>query len=420
MAHPRFKISSYGAIAALTLAAFATSARAQAAKVDIDEQRTSPVEHRFIHGTLGDADFQMALPDPTKWNGKVLIGARGFSGDENSAGAFKTVGLQKGYAYALSDQGWARATIINETEDKYFESKRRIHQLTAHTKAVVHDYYGAFPKRTFMVGGSNGGHNTKMMVEEYPGDYDGGLAGYGITSHLEWMGSNTRFLRNYDVFGSRINAIIAAQAAAAAMKKIWNPVTDALSPPLTAAQIQALLNVYNMPASVGGIDFNVGRVPGSEYRWSYSALLGYAHDSVAKMDRFYDPNGDGVVTDDEIKLWDPHLSPPPVANDLRRFDNTGNLKRPIIIGHGSHDPTVSPGETYAYERLVRARLGARAPDFLAVYWFPKMGHGGNEYDASIGVQLDALEAWVTWHQTSGRAGSLPPAVLVAGVPRDEF
>jgi len=51
------------------------------------------------------------------------------------------------------------------------------------------------------------------------------------------------------------------------------------------------------------------------------------------MDRFYDPNGDGVVTDDEIKLWDPHLSPPPVAND--RFDNTGDLKRPIIIGHGS-------------------------------------------------------------------------------------
>ena len=32
-----------------------------------------------------------------------------------------------------------------------------------------------------MVGGSNGGHNTKMMVEDYPGEYDGGLAGYGIT-----------------------------------------------------------------------------------------------------------------------------------------------------------------------------------------------------------------------------------------------
>ena len=136
------------------------------------------------------------------------------------------------------------------------------------------------------------------------------------------------------------------------------------------------------------------------------------------MDRFYDPNGDGVVTDDEIKLWDPHLSPPPVANDLRRFDNTGDLKRPIIIGHGSHDPTVSPGETYVYERLVRARLGSKARDFLAVYWFPRMGHGGAEYDASIGAQLDALEAWVTWHQTGGRAGSRPPDVLMGLYPRD--
>ena len=417
MVHHRFKITSHGIVAALAVAAFATGARAQAAKVDVDEHRTTPVGHRYIHGTLGDADFQMALPD--SWNGKMLIGARGFSGDENSSGAFKTVGLQKGYAYALSDQGWARATIINEPEDKYYESKRRIHQLTYHTRGVIHDYYGAFPSRSFMVGGSNGGHNTKMMVEEYPGDYDGGLAGYGITSHLEWMGSNTRFLRNYDIFGSRIADIIKARTANAN----WNPVTQPLSPPLSAAQIQALLDVYTMPAWVGGIDFNVGRFPGSEYRWSYTALLGYAHDSVAKMDPFYDPNGDGVVTDDEIKLWDPHLSPPPVANDLRRFDNTGNLTRPIIIGHGSHDPTVSPGETYAYERLVRAQLGARATDFLAVYWIPGMGHGGAEYDASLSAQLDALEAWVTWHQTNGKSGSLPPNVLKGGLgsyPRDPF
>jgi tannase/feruloyl esterase len=414
MAGHRFRITSVRLVASYGIAfaiAFATSARAQTAKVDIDEHRTTPVPHRFIHGTFGDADFQMALPDT--WNGKLLIGARGFSGDENASGAFKTVGLQKGYAYSLSDQGWARATIINETEDKYYESRRRIHQLTAHTKATVRSYYPKPLLRTFMVGGSNGGHNTKMMVEDYPDDYDGGLAGYGITSHIEWMGSNTRFLRNYDVFGSRINDIIAFRTA----NPNWNPSTTPLSPPLTAAQLQALLNVYNMPARVGGLTFNVGRFPGSEYRWpgNYSALLGYSHDSVAKMDRFYDPNGDGVVTDAEIKLWDPNLSSPPVANDLRRFDNTGDLQRPVIIGHGSHDPTVSPGETAVYKRLVEARLGSRARDFLAVYYIPRMGHGGAEYDATLGAQLDALEKWVDWHQTGGRSGSPPPNCLVGGL-----
>src|SRR4051794_9006951 len=176
MTRHRFRITALRLLAAgvAAAAAFATSARAQA-NIDIDEHRTTPVGHRYIHGILGDAKFQIALPD--NWNGKLLIGARGFSGDENASGAFKTVGLQKGYAYALSDQGWYRFTIIDQPEDKYYESRRRIVQLTHYTKATVSRNYGKAASRTFMVGGSNGGHNTKMMVEDYPEEYDGGLAG---------------------------------------------------------------------------------------------------------------------------------------------------------------------------------------------------------------------------------------------------
>ncbi len=397
------------------------SAHAQA-NIDLDEQRATPVPHRYIHGTLGDADFQIALPH--NWNGKILIGARGYSGDENSSGAFKTVGLQKGYAYALSDQGWFRFDIITRPEDKYYESRRRILQLTQFTRQAVQRHYGAKATRTFMVGGSNGGHNTKMMVEDYPNEYDGGVAGYGITSHLEWMGSNTRFVRNYDVIASRIADIIAKRTAS----PNWNPDGEPLSPPLTGAQLEALRNIYNMPAQVGGLAFNIGRPPGSEYRWppasaawplgQYTAILGYAQTSVAKFDRFYDPDGNGVLSDAEIKAWDPNNSPPPVANDLRRFDNTGHLQRPVIIAHGAHDPIVAPGETAVYKRLVERRLGAAAArNFLAVYYIPGMGHGGAPYDNSLGAQLDALEAWVTWHQTGGSAGARPPNVL-AGFPRD--
>lgn len=64
-----------------------------------------------------------------------------------------------------------------------------------------------------MVGGSPGGQDTKMMVEDYPQEYDGGLAGYGINSHLEWMESNMRFVRNYDVFAPRIDDIVAKRTA---------------------------------------------------------------------------------------------------------------------------------------------------------------------------------------------------------------
>lgn len=408
-------VAFHSIVVALALAAFATSGWAESTNIDTDVHLDSPVPHRYIHGTLDDAKFQIALPDD--WNGKLLIGARGFSGDELSSGAFKTVGLQKGFAYALSDQGWNRYTIVDIPQDKYYESRRRILQLTNYVKAYVKRYYGEAAWRTYMVGGSNGGHNTKWMVEDYPAVYDGGLAGYGITSYLEWMGSITRFLRNYDIFGSRIDDIIAARTA----NQNWNPVTDALSPPLTSDQIQALLNIYTMPAQMAsGLTFNVGRFPGSEYRWpgNYAALLGYAQTSLQKFDRTYDPNGDGVLSLDEIKAWDPHLSPIQIQNDLRKMDLDGNLHRPLIMSHGTHDPIVSIGESYVYKRMVEENFGvAGARDVLAVYYIPGMGHGGAEFNAIISPALDALDAWVDYRETHGSSGSLPPDVL-GGYPRD--
>jgi hypothetical protein len=188
--------------------------------------------------------------------------------------------------------------------------------------------------------------------------------------------------------------------------------------------LEALRNIYNMPAQVQRLTFNIGNPVGSEYRWgpNYNSNLGYATTSVAKFDRFYDPDGNGTLSVEEIKAWDPDFSPPPVANDLRRFDNTGNLKRPVVIVHGSHDPIVSPGETAAYKRLVEQRFGVLgARNWLAVYYIPGMSHGGAEYDASLSAQLDVLEAWVTWHQTHGSSGSLPPSTLVGDLgsyPRD--
>jgi pimeloyl-ACP methyl ester carboxylesterase len=224
------------------------------------------------------------------------------------------------------------------------------------------------------------------------------------------MGSNARFLRNYDVFAPRITSIIAARTANPA----WDPYAEPLSPALTAEQLAALNDVYNMPARVGNIYFNIGRVPGSEYRWAgqYNAIVGYLTSALAKMDRFYDPDGDGELTLEESKLWDPNLSTPPVANDLRRFDNTGKLTRPVLILHGADDPIVSPGETRAYKALVESQIGmAAARKLLAVYFIPRMGHGGFQYDSLLSTQLDVMEAWVDYLQSSGKTGALPPDVL---------
>ena len=94
--------------------------------------------------------------------------SRGFSGTELSTGAFKTSALEKGYAFAASDEGWNRLTIAREPDDTYYESRQRIKELTLYAKEMLKAHYKKAPSRTLMMGGSNGGHHTKWMVESYP------------------------------------------------------------------------------------------------------------------------------------------------------------------------------------------------------------------------------------------------------------
>ena len=385
-----------------------------AAATDIDEHLTAPVPHRYVHGVIpDDAKFQLALPEA--WNGKLVIFSRGFSGTELTTGAFKSVALERGYAFAASDEGWNRLTIAARPGDTYFESRHRLRELTLYARQVLRTHYGKDASRTLMMGGSNGGHHTKWMIESYPDLYDGGLAGYGFNSQVSQWGSIATVLRHYDVIASRIDDIIAARAADPA----WNPERTPLAPPLSAGQLASLQRIYSIPASLpGGVAYDVGRRPGSEALWKsgHDGLLGYLRDSMPRFDPSFNPGG-GALTDDELKQWDPSRSPGPVQADLRALDLTGALTKPVIIMHGTADAIVSPGESAGYHALVHRRLGrGNAAGVLAVYYIPGMGHGGNEYDALIGVQLEALEAWIDYRQSRGARGAPAPPSL-GGYPR---
>jgi pimeloyl-ACP methyl ester carboxylesterase len=379
-----------------------------AATIDTDERQTTPVAHRYIHGVIpDDAKFQLALPE--HWNGKLAIFSRGFSGTELSTGSFKTTALEKGYAFAASDEGWNRVTIANRPQDSYYESRQRIWELTLYARQILKTHYGKGPARTLMIG-SNGGHHTKWMVESYPDLYDGGIAGYGFNSQVSQWGGIATVLRNYDVIAPRIDDIIAKRMS----DPNWDPFGSPLAPPLTAEQLRALRGIYDIPATMHNrFAFNVGRWKGSEAQWksSYSALLGYLHDSMPRFDETFNPGG-GPLTDDKLKRWDPMKSPKRVQAELRKLDLTGNLKRPVIIMHGMADPIVSPGEAEGYRALVTKRLGAKnAGNVLAVYYIPGMGHGGTEYNNLIGAQIDALESWIDYRESRGTRGAPAPESL---------
>ena len=210
---------------------------------DTDQQRTTPVPHRYIHGLIrSDVKFQVLLPT-ANWNGKIAIFTRGFSGTELSTGAFQNAALTKGYAFASCDEGWFRSTIAVTPQDDYYESRQSLVELTVYTKALVQTQYGQAASRTLLVGTSNGGHHTRWMVEAYPLMFDGGISGFGYNSQLTQWGSVSRVVRNYDVIVSRIDDIIAERAK----NPQWNPFKEPLSPPLTKEQLTALKNIYDIP-----------------------------------------------------------------------------------------------------------------------------------------------------------------------------
>lgn len=252
------------------------------ATIDTDERRTDPVAHRYVHGVIpDDARFQLALPET--WNGSLVIFSRGFSGTELTTGAWKTTALEKGYAFAASDEGRNRVTIAREPEDSYFESLQRLRELTLFARHAAALHYRRAPRRTLMMGGSNGGHHTKWMLESYPGLYDGGIAGYGFNSQVSQWGSLATLLRHYDAIAGRLDDIIAARAADSA----WDPARTPLSPPLTATELTSLQHIYAIPASIGEVIYDVGRWPGSEAQWrdSHAALLGSLRDSMPRSTR---------------------------------------------------------------------------------------------------------------------------------------
>jgi hypothetical protein len=382
---------------------------------DTDQVRTTPVPHRYIHGLIrSHVRFQVLLP--SAWNGKIAIFTRGFSGTELSAGAFQTAAVTKGYAFASCDEGWSRPTIADNPQDDYYESRQSLVELTVYTKALVLTNYGRAASRTLLVGGSNGGHHTRWMVEAYPLMFDGGISGYGYNSQLTQWGSVARLVRNYDVIAPRIDDIIAERGRNAR----WDPFREHLSPPLTQAQLTALRNIYDMPMELtNGFRYNDGRWFGSEAQWksSYNALLGYLRDSVPRWDETYRPSG-GRPTDEEIKRWNPLDSPAYIQIDLRREDCNGHLARPLIIMHGAADPIVSPGEAEGYKDLVAKTIGPEeAENLLAVYYIAGMGHGGTEYDNLIPAQIDALESMIDYQQSSGSRGAKAPA-FIGTYPRE--
>src|SRR5215471_17484942 len=95
-----------------------------------------------------DSDIKIEVWFPlSAWNGK-------YRGQGNDAG------WARGHQEKVVDFGW-----------------RAIHEMTLTAKAIIQNFYGETPKRSYFSSCSDGGREALMEAQRFPADYDGIIAG---------------------------------------------------------------------------------------------------------------------------------------------------------------------------------------------------------------------------------------------------
>ena len=126
-----------------------------------------------IEGSIG---FELWLP--MQWNGRLLgAGVGGDAGVLNYRDMSLRVG--QGFAVVSTDSGHKieNARWMREPKARVDYEHRAVHLTAQSAKALVTRFYGQAAARAYFTGCSGGGRQALKEMENYPGDYDGVIAG---------------------------------------------------------------------------------------------------------------------------------------------------------------------------------------------------------------------------------------------------
>ncbi|NBC35345.1 tannase/feruloyl esterase family alpha/beta hydrolase [Novosphingobium sp. FSY-8] len=115
---------------------------------------------------------------PLDWNGRLLAGGVG-----GPAGQFNYRDMsrraQEGFATFSTDSGHKKAfeRWMSLPKARVDYEHRATHLSTLAVKAVAEAFYGRAPGKAYFLGCSGGGRQGLKEMQQYPGDYDGIIAG---------------------------------------------------------------------------------------------------------------------------------------------------------------------------------------------------------------------------------------------------
>jgi feruloyl esterase len=370
------------------------------------------------------------------WNGKLQAVGNGDAAGVISYAAM-TEALSRGYATSSTDTGH----VGNSMEfalghrEKYVDfGYRSLHEMTLKAKAVVHEFYGTPPRRSYWNGCSQGGRQGITEAGRYPSDYDAIIAGAAAIDYMQLhaarMALNVFVHRSADSYipPEKYPAIhLAALKACDALDGltdglIEDPTQCRFDPAvllckagddpscLTPAQVETARGMY---ASIK--DPSTGRVvspallqPGSELGWGRLAGPEPLRNAIEpfKYVVFNDPKWDWHLFSLAADLPRALQADSSIINftdpDLKRFFDRGGK---LLMYHGWADPQVTPLNTITYFNDVLHTAGeASRGKSIQLYMEPGMNHcrGGEGPDT-----FDAVGALEQWVQT----GSAPARIL---------
>jgi feruloyl esterase len=255
-----------------------------------------------------DSDIKIEVWMPfSDWNGRFLG-----TGNGGIGGVIKYLFLAHflplKYAVANTDLGTSPAAtdphlgrvLTGHPEKQIDYATRSTNLMTVRSKQIIEAFYGVSPKYSYFSGCSTGGAGALHEALQFPGDYDGIIAGAPVMNNTHISAS---VVWNYKAFNgaANISAIQANAITAAIVKQCagkdgglssdnfltdprdchWDPAAlqctgEAADAPtcLTASQVGAVQKFYQGPINPRtGERTYPGRVRGSESNNSYPASL---------------------------------------------------------------------------------------------------------------------------------------------------
>jgi hypothetical protein len=302
------------------------------------------LEARVRNDPTGEARFLLRLPDG--WNGKLVVaGASGTRSEFNGDLAWSDYVVQKGYAYASQNKGILNLRLttaddplacrlspdnpllvhfyVNDPENAFAEWQDRIVEAARIARQGVAVHYGGAPARTYAVGTSNGGYQVRRAIETAPGLFDGGV---------DWEGTF--------VEPGEHNLLVQLPAAIRHF-----PAYRASGYDPDSAAAQAIRAAGYPPDLV--VRNAEGQVTASFYLNHWNAFWEVTQCQWQKrLDPTYDTYGAGTGSYDYFS----RAAATDVDENLRAFETTGAIKRPLVTIGGTMDallPTVHHARAYA-------------------------------------------------------------------------